>query len=188
MRIFSSCFLLCSCAAWAQDLPYKHGVTSWPVPVGQAASIHKLPDRIAMSDNGAYVSAMLGNGRAYGGNTMGERSMKGRAMSVRLGKGLASFGGPSVFSDSEKMRADFVYYNEGHPDNNHRDGFAAQLVYSNALHRDVTAEFGAGPYLSMNTTKINGVQINDSNLGALLLPPCASASVATRKTFMCGSR
>lgn len=104
MRTFSSCLLLCSCAAWAQDLPCQDGVTSLPVPADQAASIHKLPDRIATSGNGAYVSAMLGNGRAYGDNTVGDRSMKGRAMSVRLGKDVYSFGAASVFSDNEKMR------------------------------------------------------------------------------------
>ncbi len=96
--------------------------------------------------------------------------MKWRALSVRFGKDIhpSIFGATSIFSDREKIRADFVHYNEGHPDNNHRDGFGIQLVYSHALHHNVTAEFGVGPYLSMNTTEIAGVQVNDSNLGALL--------------------
>ncbi|MDB5839282.1 MAG: hypothetical protein JWQ23_1234 [Herminiimonas sp.] len=50
--------------------------------------------------------------------------------------------------------------NEGHPDNNHRDGFGIQLVYTNAFVNNLAAEFGAGPYLSMNTTEFGGLQLN----------------------------
>ena len=87
---------------------------------------------------------------------------------MRFGTDLdtSSSGMPSVFSKGTS-RVDVVHYNEGHPHNNHRDGFAVQLLYNRALSNTLTAEFGVGPYLSMNTTEINGTQLNDSNLGLL---------------------
>jgi hypothetical protein len=95
--------------------------------------------------------------------------MKWRALELRFGKDLdtAVLGLP-LTAGKERIRVDFVHYNEGHPDNNHRDGFGAQLVYNNAMSEDLTVEFGAGPHLTMNTTEIGGEQINDSTLGVLL--------------------
>ncbi len=120
--------------------------------------------------SGAYVSGTIGNGQAHGGNTSGETSMKWRAFDVRFGRDIdpSFFTAKSLLSASEKIRVDFVHNNEGHPDNNHRDGFGIQLVYSNRFRNGLTAELGVGPYLSMNTTDIGGRQINDSNVGALV--------------------
>lgn len=119
---------------------------------------------------GAYASAEFGSGRIYGGNAGADRSMGGRALELRFGPELnpALVGAQRLFDPRATTRIDFVHYNEGHPENNHRDGFATQFVYTRQFGDSVTAEFGAGPYLSMNTTKINGVQIDDSNLGVLL--------------------
>ena len=117
----------------------------------------------------AYVSAMLGDGKAYGGNTSGDRNMQRRAVELRFGPefDLSVFGMSSLISSGAKARVDFIHYNEGHPENNHRDGFGVQLVYSRPFHKRFTGEFGIGPYLSMNTTTIGGAEINDSNLGIL---------------------
>jgi hypothetical protein len=124
---------------------------------------------MAASPASAYASAMLGNGRVYGGNTSGERTMEGRAVELRFGPefDLSRLGTSWLLTPGAKMRFDFVHYNEGHPENNHRDGFGAQLVYSRQFNRRLTGEFGVGPYLSMNTTTIAGEEINDSNLGLL---------------------
>jgi hypothetical protein len=124
---------------------------------------------MAANPPSAYASAMLGNGRVYGGNTSGERTMEGRAVELRFGPefDLSTLGTSWLISYGAKLRFDFVHYNEGHPENNHRDGFGAQLVYSRPFNSRLTGEFGVGPYLSMNTTTIAGEEINDSNLGLL---------------------
>ena len=169
MRAFALCLFLwlhCSFAAWAQTRPNESGATD--LPLDQTIQTISTPEPAA-NNSGAYVSGMLGNGEAYGGNTSGDRSMEWKGLEFRFGKDLdpAVFGAASLFSARGKIRVDFVYYNEGHPDNNHRDGFSTQLVYSNDLRNGLSAEVGVGPYLSMNTTEIGGVQINDANLGAL---------------------
>lgn len=166
MRALALCLFLwlhCSFAAWAQTRPNESGAID--LPLDQTMS---TPESAA-NNSGAYVSGVLGDGAAYGGNTSGDRGMKWKGLELRFGKDIdpAVFGAVSLFSAMGKIRVDFVYYNEGHPDNNHRDGFSTQLVYSNALRNGLSAEVGIGPYLSMNTTEIGGVQINDSNLGAL---------------------
>lgn len=112
------------------------------------------------SPHGAYLSAEFGSGRMHGENTEGSRWMGGRAFEVRAGLEEGSRFGP--------WRTDFVHYNEGHPDNNHRDGFALQWVAVRPLGAGLTGEIGLGPYLSMNTTTIDGHQIDDSNWGALV--------------------
>lgn len=171
MRTFALCLFLwlhCSCAAWAQTRPNESGASD--LPLDQTIQTISAPGPAANnSDSGAYVSGMLGNGAAYGGNTSGDRTMEWKGFEFRFGKNIdpAVFGAASLFSARGKIRVDFVYYNEGHPDNNHRDGFSTQFVYSNDLRNGLSAEVGIGPYLSMNTTEIGGVQINDSNLGVL---------------------
>ncbi|CAH1082168.1 hypothetical protein [Candidatus Nitrotoga sp. 1052] len=116
-----------------------------------------------IENNNAYASAILGNGFAYGEGVVGDRSMEGRTFEFRFGKEISV----PAFLD-EKFRVDFIHFNEGHPDNNHRDGFAGQIVYRKPLNQKLNLEFGLGPYFSMNTTTIKGVEINDAKLGALL--------------------
>ncbi len=62
---------------------------------------------------------------------------------------------------------DYFYYNEGTPSNNHRDGFAAMAMYRKKLTDRLTAMAGVGPYLTMNTTTINGEQLNKKDVGAV---------------------
>ena len=112
---------------------------------------------------GAYLSLEFGNGSIHGGNTdgsPGSRSMGGRALEVRGGQEQTTPFGPG--------RIDFVHYNEGHPDNNHRDGFALQWVAVQPLGSSLTGELGAGPYLSMNTTTVGGQEFDDAHWGLLL--------------------
>jgi hypothetical protein len=62
--------------------------------------------------------------------------------------------------------------NEGDPLNNHRDGFAAQATYEFKLTPKLKAQLGLGPYLTMNTTTVNGGEYDVKRVGML-----ASASV-----------
>jgi hypothetical protein len=125
-------------------------------------------------DRGAYLAAAFGNGRIEGGNASGYRWMGGRTFEVRAGEQQRTlFGAPLPLPAAASLRTDFVHYNEGHPDNNHRDGFALQWVLVARLNDRLMGEFGAGPYLSMNTTVIDGRQIDDAHVGVL-------ASVALR--------
>jgi hypothetical protein len=117
-------------------------------------------DPDAASDHGAYLSAEFGNGRIAGGNASGDTWMRGRTFEVRAGREQdLPFGA---------RRIDFVHYNEGHPDNNHRDGFALQWLAVRELNTRLAGEIGLGPYLSMNTTVIDGRQIDDAHWGLLL--------------------
>ncbi|MEB0135745.1 hypothetical protein QN362_10440 [Actimicrobium sp. CCC2.4] len=120
-------------------------------------------------DQRAYVSGTYGNGKIDGENVRGKATL-GWAFEVRFGKEvtLPGLDTGKLFSANEKFRVDVVHYNEGHPDNNHRDGFALQGMYNKPLGKIVSAEVGLGPYYSMNTTTIGGVQHNNSNLGVLL--------------------
>lgn len=112
------------------------------------------------ADYGAYLSAEFGNGRISGGNASGDTWMRGRTFEVRAGREQdLPFGA---------RRIDFVHYNEGHPDNNHRDGFALQWLAVREFNQHLTGELGLGPYLSMNTTVIDGRQIDDAHWGLLL--------------------
>jgi hypothetical protein len=120
----------------------------------------------APDDHGAYLSLVFGNGRIHGGNAEGNRWMRGRTFEVRAGRQQRTlFGAP--LPDSLSERIDFVHYNEGHPDNNHRDGFALQWLMVRQLGVRSAIELGVGPYLSMNTTVIDGRQVDDANVGAL---------------------
>ena len=120
----------------------------------------------APDDHGAYLSLVFGNGRIHGGNAEGNRWMRGRTFEIRAGRQQRTlFGSP--LPDSLSERIDFVHYNEGHPDNNHRDGFALQWLAVRQLGARSAVELGVGPYLSMNTTVIDGRQIDDAKVGAL---------------------
>jgi hypothetical protein len=109
---------------------------------------------------GAYLSLEFGNGRIHGENDRGTRWMGGRALELRAGRENGTAFGAS--------RIDFIHYNEGHPVNNHRDGFALQWVAVRPLGQTFTGELGIGPYLSMNTTEVDGTQIDDRHVGLLL--------------------
>ena len=113
----------------------------------------------AAPDRGTWLSAQLGGGRIDGGNASGNRWMRGRAGELRIGRPLAG---------STDSRIDIVYVNEGHPDNNHRDGFALQWTGAWRSAQRLGGEFGIGPYYSMNTTFLDGRQLNDTRWGLLL--------------------
>lgn len=149
--------------AFGQDSESKNAETH--IPQDTAYS------KVIENNNNAYASATFGNGVAYGGGDLtGDKSMQWRPFEVRFGKeiNIPAFISDKLSLKNEKFRFDFIHYNEGHPHNNHRDGFGAQMVYRNQLSRKLNLEFGLGPYFSMNTTKINGVEINDAKLGALV--------------------
>ena len=111
---------------------------------------------------------MWGNGHIYDIEQAGKKNM-GWAFEVRFGTevDLPGLNGSKLFSSDENYRVDVIHYNEGHPDNNHRDGFALQGVYNKPLNDRFSAELGFGPYYSMNTTTAVGVERNKSNLGML---------------------
>jgi hypothetical protein len=117
---------------------------------------------------GAYLSMQLGNGIIDGANATGYRKMRWRAFETRVGRDLnPAIVGEDTLEGKATSRIDFVYYNEGHPDNNHRDGFAFQFTYARKFGDALTAEISAGPYTSMNTTIIDGVQIDQARRGIL---------------------
>jgi hypothetical protein len=134
-----------------------------------ALSTCALAQTAAPDERGAYLSATFGNGRIGGPDTGPYRLMRWRAAELRVGSDLnpALVGEDSLRNASAGARIDVVYVNEGHPDNNHRDGFALQLVYAHRFGRRLFAEAGAGPYTSMNTTTIGGVQYDAAHRGML---------------------
>jgi hypothetical protein len=110
----------------------------------------------------------LGNGIIEGPNAAGYAHMRWRAYEVRAGRDLnPRILGEETLEGKATSRIDFVYYNEGHPDNNHRDGFALQLTYARRFGDTLDAEVSAGPYTSMNTTTVNGAQIDQARYGFL---------------------
>ena len=148
--------------AFSQDYESKDGKMHFP----QDASYSKVVE----NNNNAYASATFGNGVAYGGDLTGDKSLQWKPFELRFGKeiNIPAFISDKLFLKNEKFRFDFIHFNEGHPHNNHRDGFGAQMVYRNQLNHKLDLELGLGPYFSMNTTTIKGVEINDLKLGALL--------------------
>lgn len=129
-----------------------------PPPAG-AAGPDGPGDTDDKDDHGAYLSATFGNGRITGGGADGERNMRGRTFELRAGRQRDVAIGAT--------RLDVVHYNEGHPDNNHRDGFALQWLAVKRFNAWLSAEAGAGPYLSMNTTFVDGRQVDDTRWGLL---------------------
>jgi hypothetical protein len=123
---------------------------------------------VAPDEHGAYLSGQLGNGLINGGNATGDRQMQWLAFEARLGRDLnPAHVNALPGDDTSSARIDFVYYNEGHPDNNRRDGFAVQLTYARKFGDQLAAELSAGPYTSMNTTTLNGVEIDQAKNGVL---------------------
>lgn len=122
----------------------------------------------APEGHGAYASLTFGSGRIDGPAAVGDRSMNGRSLEIRAGRDLLVFGGDQSATASTILRFDIIHYNEGHPDNNHRDGFAGQLVLSHDFADGrVIGEIGGGPYTNMNTTTIGGVQYDHAGRGRL---------------------
>lgn len=114
------------------------------------ASVLLSSTLFAQAESSAFV--IYGNGEASNG---GDIKWRG-----------AQIGATHDISEHAAFGA--IYYNEGHPENNHRDGYALVAWYRQSLTQNLTAEVGTGPYYSMNTTNINGIQFNDKNLGALV--------------------
>jgi len=139
------------------------------LPLAQAAGASQAPESTPDGYNG-YGSVALGNGIIYGRGSIGEKQMRWRSAEIRFGPDIDLFGPVSSerVSPGESPRLDVVYYNEGHPDNNHRDGYALQMVFRKNLQPRLDVELGAGPYFSMNRTTVNGMESDDDRLGALL--------------------
>jgi hypothetical protein len=138
------------------------------LPLAQAAETAQAMDLATDGYNG-YASLALGNGILYGPGLSTQKPMRWRAAEIRFGPTIDLFGlvASGRIPPGEAPRLDIVYYNEGHPDNNHRDGYALQMVYRKALQPHLDVELAAGPYFSMNRTTINGTEIDDARLGAL---------------------
>ena len=99
----------------------------------------------------SYISMTMGNGFGSEGG-----SMQWRAFTVRLGKSI-----------DENTRIDFIHINEGHPTNNHRDGFALAGTYDIPVSSKLKIELSAGPYFSMNTTTKNDKEEDEKRIGLL---------------------
>jgi hypothetical protein len=112
-----------------------------------------------LNGRGTFLAAQLGGGRIDGGIPVNNPWMRSRAGELRIGRPLAF---------DTASRIDVVYYNEGHPDNNHRDGYALQWSRTWRNGERLSGEFGIGPYFSMNTTFLDGRQLDDSRWGLLL--------------------
>jgi hypothetical protein len=125
---------------------------------------------LAPAGDSYYASAALGNGILYGTSLDGQKPMRWRAAEIRFGPALDLFGlaAGGHLPAGASTRLDYVYYNEGHPDNNHRDGYAMQMVYRQNLRPSFDLELGAGPYFSMNRTTVNGTEKDDARLGGLI--------------------
>ncbi|MES2932784.1 MAG: hypothetical protein V4805_04785 [Pseudomonadota bacterium] len=130
----------------------------------------RAQDVIDASDSKAYASVIFGNGVAEGDGLVGDTSLDWHAFEVRFGTRLDGVDRtvPALFSGGGAARLDFVYVNEGHPHNHHRDGFSTQIVIEKMLHQHVSAELGIGPYLNMDTTRVDGIEYNQQRWGGLL--------------------
>lgn len=144
---------------------------NYPLAINASGVDAANPPLTAPGPYKGYVSAMIGDGMINGAGAIGHRSMRARAAEIRMGHTIDPFGwvASGNTSATDAPRLDLVYINEGHPDNNHRDGYAIQYVYRKTLSAELGLELGAGPYYSQNrTTTASGEEINDSRLGALL--------------------
>lgn len=63
---------------------------------------------------------------------------------------------------------DLLYKNEGQADEGHRDGFGAQLFYRRDLAGRLSGELGAGVLWTFNTTRQDGVEVNDKRRGLMV--------------------
>ena len=140
--------------------------------MAQAAPVDdgSIPETAGPAPYTGYAAASMGDGVIRGEGATGHRTMRWRAGEIRIGHTFDPFGlvDKGYVNASEAPRLDIVYYNEGHPDNNHRDGYAAQLVFRKNLQPTLGVELGVGPYFSMNRTTVNGVESDDARAGALV--------------------
>ncbi|MBY0413023.1 MAG: hypothetical protein K2Q18_02605, partial [Bdellovibrionales bacterium] len=104
-----------------------------------------------MKDGNSYVSFTMGNGKASEGG-----SLAWRAFSLRIGKQL-----------TDDVSIVFGHLNEGHPYNHHRDGFSLSAAYIKPIGDKFKLEASVGPYFSMDTTEINGIELDDKKLGVV---------------------
>ncbi|WP_426175922.1 hypothetical protein [Massilia sp. TWR1-2-2] len=136
---------------------------------------------------GAYLSAQHGNGRIDGDNLRGDRAMSSRASELRLGRELdPALPGLDWARRDATARIEFVYNNEGHPDNHDRDRFALQATVTRVLGAGFTGELSAGPYSTYNTTDVNGVEVNEAAAASSAAWRYAIASIAGRRGCTCG--
>jgi hypothetical protein len=134
--------------------------------VGHAADTEML----GATPYSGYAAASIGDGVIRGEGASGQRTMRGRAGEIRIGHTFDPFGLASggLVDAAEAPRLDIVYYNEGHPDNNHRDGYALQMVLRKNVRPTWGVELGVGPYFSMNRTTVDNVEFDDARVGALI--------------------
>lgn len=141
-------------------------ITAQAMPVDDGT----IPEMAGPAPYTGYAAASMGNGVIRGEGATGHRTMRWRAGEIRLGHTFDPFGlvGNGYVDAAEAPRVDIIYINEGHPDNNHRDGYAAQMVFRKNFHSTWGVEFGIGPYFSMNRTTVDNVESNDIRTGALM--------------------
>ena len=91
----------------------------------------------------------------------------------------ALVGGPDPFDDivttmafgrklGEHWYLDFLYKNEGHAEEGHRDGFGLQLFYQRNIAGRLFAEAGAGVLWTFNTRRVDGLEVNDKQYGLIV--------------------
>jgi hypothetical protein len=107
------------------------------------------PPSIAPAGRTIDAYAVYGNGRATQGG-----DMRWRAYEVGFGDVLTDY--LSVY---------VAYLNEGHPNDHHRDGFAALGAFRLPIGDRVALELSAGPYFSMDTTHVDNAPRNEKRWG-----------------------
>ena len=93
--------------------------------------------------------AVYGDGRTTEGG-----DMRWRAYEIGFGDVLTDY--LSVY---------VAYLNEGHPNDHHRDGFAALGSFRMPVGDRVALELSAGPYFSMDTTHVDNAPRNEKRWG-----------------------
>lgn len=106
------------------------------------------------------ASALASEGSVYGMGGTG-RASDGYGTGYQGGQ----FG--YEYKTGKNTQVGVMYYNEGTPENNHRDGFAFMGWYRTPIAKNTSIQAGVGPYYSMNTTTIDSEQLNDKKLGAM---------------------
>ncbi len=140
-RIYSRTMVastIAGCATFA-TVDLAHAQSDTPNPSAALQSSQRTID--------AY--AVFGNGRATEGG-----DMRWRAYEVGFG---------DVINDYLSVYV--AYLNEGHPNDHHRDGFAALGSFRLPINDRVAFELSAGPYFSMDTTHVDNETRNEKRWG-----------------------